>query len=38
MAELNPPQQEAVTHIHGPLLVLAGAGRARPGSSPGNRP
>ena len=30
LAELNP-QREAVTHGEGPLLVLAGAARARRG-------
>ncbi len=29
LKELNPPQQEAVTHDSGPLLILAGAGSGK---------
>ena len=29
LTRLNPPQQEAVSHISGPLLILAGAGSGK---------
>ncbi|WP_005033787.1 UvrD-helicase domain-containing protein [Holophaga foetida] len=29
LQNLNPPQQEAVQHSHGPLLILAGAGSGK---------
>ncbi|MDR1326456.1 MAG: exodeoxyribonuclease V subunit gamma [Treponema sp.] len=28
-AELNPPQLQAVTHVNGPLLIIAGAGSGK---------
>ena len=34
VSRLNPEQARAVTTTDGPLLILAGAGRARRGSSP----
>ncbi|HPH38556.1 MAG TPA: UvrD-helicase domain-containing protein, partial [Sediminibacterium sp.] len=27
--ELNEPQREAVTHINGPLMIIAGAGSGK---------
>ena len=27
--ELNPPQQQAVTHPNGPLMIIAGAGSGK---------
>ncbi len=29
ITSLNPPQREAATHVHGPLIVLAGAGSGK---------
>ena len=29
LKDLNPPQQKAVTHADGPLLILAGAGSGK---------
>src|SRR5574338_1179448 len=29
LARLNPPQAEAVSHLRGPLLILAGAGSGK---------
>jgi DNA helicase-2/ATP-dependent DNA helicase PcrA len=29
VSSLNPEQQDAVTHVHGPLLILAGAGSGK---------
>ena len=34
LAGLNEAQSRAVDHHEGPLLVVAGAGAARPGHSP----
>ncbi len=29
LSELNPPQREAVTHIDGPIMIIAGAGSGK---------